>query len=146
MMPMENLCADEIRQICETLKPMGRFKVYGNDGKKEDLSFQPRKEYAGEQATDFVVGCLHQIGFTDVCNDKTKKDFYHSVRATIKCEYDSNTGKIQSADVRDIRALCYVIQYLNPWVTIFVPGANKQQLPFAKHKTALLNYLQKHGK
>jgi len=53
---------------------------------------------------------------------------------------------IKSADVRDIRALCYVIQYLNPWVTIFVPGADKQQLPFAKHKTALLNYLQKHGR
>lgn len=145
-MPMENLCADEIRQICETLKPMGRFKVYGNDGKTEVLSFQPRKEYAGEQATDVVVNYLHQIGFTNVYNDKTKKDFYHSVHATIKCEYDLNTGKIQSADVRDIRALCYVIQYLNPWVTIFVPGANKQQLPFEKHKAALLNYLQKHGR
>lgn len=146
MIATEKLSADEIRQICETLEPMGRFKVYGNDGKKEELSFQARRMYANEQATDFVAGCLRKIGFTDVRNDKAKNDFYHSVHATIKCEYDLDTGKILSADVRDIRALCYVIQYLNPWVTIFLPSANKQQLPFAKHKAALLNYLQTHGR
>ena len=146
MIETEKLSAEEIRQVCETLKPMGRFKVYGNDGKKEELSFLAHKEYASEQATDFVAGALRQIGFTDVRNDKAKKDFYHSVRATIKCEYDLDTGKILSADVRDIRALCYVIQYLKPWFTIFLPWAGKQKMPFAKHKAALLNYLQTHGR
>ena len=44
--------------------------------KSEKLNFKASGIFATETATDFVVNCLHKIGFTNVVNDKTKKDFY----------------------------------------------------------------------
>ena len=99
----------EIQRLCNTLNTMGHFKIYGDDAKSEVLKFKAYGTYATECATDFAADCLRKIGFTDVFNDKTKKNFYHSVYATIKCEYDLNTGAIKDANVQDILALCNML-------------------------------------
>jgi hypothetical protein len=134
--------SEEAQRLCATLNTMGKFKVYGNDAKSEKLSFTAYKPFATEQSTDFVADCLRKIGFTDVLNDKGKKDFFHSVSATIVCEYDLNTRCIKKSNTSDIKALCYMFDYMRVWCTIFLPTeTGREELPFWKHKSDLQNYL-----
>lgn len=134
--------AEEIQRLCSTLNTMGHFKVYGNDAKSEQLKFSAYGTFATELATDFVADCLRKIGFTDVCNDKTKKDFYNSVRATIECEYDLNNGGIKKANAQDIKALCDMFENIKVWCTIFLPTeTGRKEVPFGKHKSDLQKFL-----
>ena len=134
----------EIQKLCETLNSMGRLKVYGNDAKSQRLSFVPHKMYSNEQATDLAADCLRKIGFTQVSNNKTKKDFYHSVSANIVCEYDLEKEKIQFANVKDIEALCNMFDYIKVWCTIFLPGkvpGTRKELPHRIYLAHLHHYL-----
>lgn len=140
-------CKEEVKQLCAILQGLGRFKVYGNDAKTETLSFQPHKEYATEQWTDLAVKCLRKIGFTDVQNNKEKKNFFHSVHATIVCEYDLQQNKIQKANVQDIQALCCMFDFMKIWCTIFIPTDNGRfKMPYSQHLSILQNYLSTYSK
>ena len=138
---------EDVQRICATLKPMGKFNVYSNDAKTVRLSFKPHKIFATEQSTDFVVDCLRKMGFSDINNDKTKEDFFHSVHGHIVCEYDLNTGKIQNANRQDIMALYNMIEFMRVWCTFFMPGKtedSRTELPYFEYKSALKNYLHDH--
>lgn len=134
----------EIQRLCNTLNTMGKFKMYGDDGKSEKLYFSAYKPFATEQATDFVVNCMQKIGFTNVQNDETKNDFFHSVSAVIVCEYDLDFYYIKNANEQDVRALYNMLNYINIWCNLSVPvQTGKQPIAHWKHKQDLLNYLNR---
>lgn len=131
----------EIMKLCDTLNTMGYFKIYGNDGKTETLRFKTKRPFATQIGTDFAADCLRKIGFINVQNNPDK-DFFHSVSATIVCEYDLTTKTITKANPADIQALFYIFDYAKNRCNIFLPTASGQeQLPFNKHKNDLKRYL-----
>lgn len=134
----------EVQRLYNTLGTMGKFDIYGNDGKSERLYFAPHRPFATEQATDFVKDCMQKIGFTDVKNDKTKNDFFLSVSTTIVCEYDLDSHYIKHANRRDIQALYDLWNYIKIWCNLSIPThTGQQQINDRQHKQDLLNYLNR---
>lgn len=135
--------AQEIQKLCAVLGNMGSLKIYGNDAKSETLSFKLYKMYATEQSTDFAADCLRKIGFTNVSNDKEKNNFFHSVKATIVCEYDLNSRRIKNANMQDVKALYNLCKYANVRHFVFLPkGEDREMVPHWKHKSDLCDYLR----
>ena len=133
---------NKIQRLCDTLKTMGCFKLRSNDAKSENLNFKAHGAFATELATDFVVDCLHKIGFTNVINDKEKNDFYHSVHAIIECEYDLTGSYIKNGNVQDIQALYNFLEHVKSWTPISTQtDMGQKTISIVQHKQNLLRYL-----
>lgn len=132
----------EIQALCDVLNTMGYFKLRADDAKSEKLNFKASGTFATELATDFVADCLRKIGFTNVVNDKTKKDFYHSVHAVIECEYDLTGSYIKNANTQDIQALYNFLGHVKSWTPISLQtDIGQMTISIKEHKQDLLRYL-----
>ena len=132
----------EIQKLCDILNTMGYFKLRTNDARSEKLNFKASCTFATESGTDFVADCLRKIGFTNVVNDKTKKDFYHSVHAVIECEYDLTGSYIKNANTQDIQALYDFLGHVKSWTPISLQtDIGQTTISIREHKQNLLRYL-----
>ena len=136
----------DIEHLCETLKTMGHFKVYG-DTLSAKLLFYPRDPFRTEIAADFATDCLRKVGFTNVETHKENDKFTCAAHATINCEYDLGQHRVKSANIQDIQALSDMFNFMIVWCKIFVEKEPEvKELPYWEYKAGIQKYLREHSK